>query len=117
MSITIVLVVIIVLLLWRMKPVKGIHTITTNELKAAINDKAQIKEMVLIDVRTPNEFAARNIKEFKNLPLGSDFTKLPKNKEIVVICQSGMRSMTACKKLKKLGYINITNVSGGMRSY
>ena len=40
----------------------------------------------------------------------------PTNKEIVVICQSGMRSKAACKQMKKLG-LNVTNVRGGMSAY
>ena len=64
------------------------------------------KDKVFVDVRTPGEYKARNIRQFKNIPLGSDFSKLPKDKEIVVICQSGMRSSQACKQLKKLGYEN-----------
>lgn len=117
MSIIIILVAIIVFLLWRVKPAKGVKSITTSELKTALKDKAFTKTAVCIDVRTPSEFAARNVKPFKNLPLGSDFSTLPKEKEIIVICQSGMRSATACKQLKKLGYTKITNVRGGMSAY
>lgn len=98
---------------WRMMPTKGVKTISTNELKAIINDKNK----VFIDVRTPREYKANGLKQFKNVPLGSDFSKLPKDKEIVVICQSGMRSKQACGKLKKMGYTNITNVRGGMSAY
>lgn len=102
-----------VFIAWKMMPTKGINTISTAELKTIINDR----DKVFIDVRTPGEYKARGLKQFKNIPLGSDFSKLPKDKEIVVICQSGMRSKQACKQLKKLGYQNITNVRGGMGAY
>lgn len=98
---------------WRIKPVKGVKTISTAQLKAMINDK----DKVFVDVRTPAEYKARNVKQFKNIPLGSDLSKLPKDKEIVVICQSGTRSKQACNQLKKLGYEQITNVRGGMSAY
>lgn len=98
---------------WRMMPTKGVKTISTNELKTIIHDQHK----VFIDVRTPREYKANGLKQFKNVPLGSDFSKLPKDKEIVVICQSGMRSKQACGKLKKMGYTNITNVRGGMSAY
>ena len=71
----------------------------------------------MVDVRTAAEYKGRNIKQFKNIPLGSDLSKIPKDKEVVVICQSGMRSTSACKQLKKLGYSKITNVRGGMNNY
>ncbi|WP_339194767.1 rhodanese-like domain-containing protein [Solibacillus sp. FSL R5-0449] len=105
--------VIVAFLAWRMKPVKGVKTISTSQLKTMINDK----DKVFVDVRTPAEYKARNVKQFKNIPLGSDLSKLPKGKEIVVICQSGMRSKQACNQLKKLGYEQVTNVRGGMSAY
>jgi rhodanese-related sulfurtransferase len=109
----IIIAVIVAFFVWRMKPSKGVSSISTAELKGMLNDK----DKVFIDVRTPGEYKARNIKQFKNMPLGTDYSKLPKNKEIVVICQSGMRSNNACKQLKKLGYEKVTNVRGGMSAY
>ena len=113
MEIVILIAVIVAFFVWRMKPVKGVNTISTAQLKTMINDRNK----VFIDVRTRGEYKARNIKQFKNIPLGSDFSKLPKDKEIVVICQSGMRSSQACKQLKKQGFENVTNVRGGMSAY
>jgi len=113
MSTWIIIAVVVLFVAWRIMPTKGIKTISTLQLKTIINDQ----DKVFIDVRTPREFKANNLKQFKNIPLGSDFSKLPKDKEIVVICQSGMRSNQACKQLKKLGYQNITNVRGGMSAY
>lgn len=113
METIIIIAVIVAFLAWRMKPAKGIQTITTAKAKEIINDK----DKVFIDVRTPAEYKARNVKQFKNMPLGTDYSKLPKDKEIVVICQSGMRSMQACKQLKKLGYEKVTNIRGGMSAY
>ncbi len=109
----IIIIAVAVFLIWRMKPGKGVNSISTAELKSILDDK----DKVFIDVRTPNEYRSRNIKQFKNMPLGTDFSKLPKDKEIVVICQSGMRSSNACKQLKKLGYEKVTNVRGGMSAY
>ncbi|WP_332649071.1 rhodanese-like domain-containing protein [Lysinibacillus sp. 54212] len=105
--------VVAAFLVWRMKPTKGVKAISTANLKNILNDK----DKVFVDVRTPGEYKARNIKQFKNIPLGSDFSKLPKDKEIVVICQSGMRSGQACKQMKKLGFEKVTNVRGGMSAY
>lgn len=52
---------------------------------------------MFVDVRTPAEYKGKNIYQFKNIPLGTDLSKLPKDKEIVLICQSGIRSSQACK--------------------
>lgn len=109
----IVLAIVVAFIIWRFKPVKGIRTISTTELKEIVNDK----DKIFIDVRTKGEYRAGHIRSFKNMPLGSDFSTLPKDKEIVVICQSGIRSMQACKQLKKLGFEKVTNVHGGMNAY
>jgi rhodanese-related sulfurtransferase len=113
MEIVILIGVVVLFLVWRMMPVKGISSVTTEQLKGMLNDR----DKVFIDVRTPAEYKGRHIRQFSNLALGSDLTKLPKDKEIVVICQSGMRSSQACKQLKKSGYTKITNVRGGMSTW
>lgn len=109
----IILAVVIAFFVWRMKPAKGVQSISAAQLKNILNDK----DKVFIDVRTPAEYKGRNIPQFKNVPLGSSFDKVPKDKEIVVICQSGMRSSQACKQLKKQGFERVTNVRGGMSAY
>lgn len=113
MEIWIFIALVIIFLILRMKPVKGLKSISTTELTNVLNDQ----EKVFVDVRTPGEYKSCNIRQFKNIPLGSDLSKLPKDKEIVVICQSGMRSIQACKQLKKLGYEKVTNVRGGMSAW
>ncbi|SFP98737.1 Rhodanese-related sulfurtransferase [Psychrobacillus psychrotolerans] len=113
MKIAILIAIVVAFFVWRIMPTKGVTSISTAELKTIINDN----DKVFVDVRTPGEYKARNIRQFKNIPLGSDFSKLPKDKEILVICQSGMRSNQACKQLKKLGYTKVTNIRGGMSAY
>jgi rhodanese-related sulfurtransferase len=118
---TIVNLIILGFIVWflyqRFVPAKGIKNINVTELKAELNNKGSKQ---FIDVRTPNEYRGNHIKDFKNIPL-SEFGKrtqeLSKDKEVVVICQSGMRSSNASKALKKLGFKEITNVKGGMNSW
>ncbi|HIW35163.1 MAG TPA: rhodanese-like domain-containing protein [Candidatus Paenibacillus intestinavium] len=113
MEAAIVIGILILFIIWRKLPTKGVTAITVQQLKGILTDKNK----VFIDVRTQGEYSGRHIAQFKNVPLGSDLSKLPKDKEIVVICQSGMRSNQACKQLKKLGYDKITNVRGGMNAW
>lgn len=104
------------LIVRRMIPVKGVRQISTLELKNELNEK----ERQFIDVRTTGEFKANHIKGFKNIPLHQltqKSSELSKNTEIIVICQSGMRSQKASKILKKLGFENVTNVKGGMSAW
>ncbi|GAE95301.1 rhodanese-like domain protein [Gracilibacillus boraciitolerans JCM 21714] len=108
---------VIFLVVKRFMSVKGIKNISTAELKTELQDKNK----QFVDVRTPVEFQRNKIKEFKNIPLHtiakSATDQLARDKEVVVICQSGMRSQKAAKVLKKLGFTNVTNVKGGMSAW
>ncbi|WP_175073212.1 rhodanese-like domain-containing protein [Terribacillus sp. AE2B 122] len=95
---------------------KAAKQISTAELKGILNDKNK----QFIDVRTSGEYNAKHIKQFKNIPLHelkSKASSLNQNKEVVVICQSGMRGSQAAKVLKKMGFNSITNVRGGMNTW
>lgn len=100
----------------RFLPTKGVANISTTQLKLILNDKNK----QFVDERTPAEFKGNHIRGFNNIPLHQLEQKadkeLSKEKDVVVICQSGMRSQKASKVLKKLGY-NVTNVSGGMSAW
>jgi rhodanese-related sulfurtransferase len=100
----------------RILPAKGVRYITTSELKKELGKK----DTQYIDVRTPMEFRANHIRGFKNIPLyelRKRAHELSKEKEVIVICQSGMRSTKASKLLKKLGFKHVTNVEGGMNAW
>lgn len=97
-------------------PSKGIKAISADDLKLVIKRKGQ----QLIDVRTPAEFKANRIKEFKNIPLAElpmRIGELDAKKDVYLICQSGMRSSRAAAILKRNGFTNVINVTGGMNNY
>ena len=116
---TIVSTLFIVLATWfvisRFLPVKGVQNINGKELKSIVGKKGKY----FIDVRTVGEYRGNHMKGFQNIPLNdlaSKANQLDKNKEVIVICQSGMRSKQAAKMLKKLGFQQVINVSGGMNA-
>ena len=109
----IVLAICIAVLLWKKRPVEGIKTITTDELQTMLRDQ----DKIFIDVRNARDFNKMHVAPFINDPNGKGIAALPKDKEIVVMCRSGIRSLDICKELKKLGYPRITNVKGGISSY
>jgi len=99
-----------------MLPSKGVRQISVVELKSNLHDKNK----QYIDVRTPGEFRNNNIRGFKNIPLHQlpqKLNELSKEKEVIVICQSGLRSNKASKILKKHGFKQVTNVKGGMSAW
>lgn len=101
------------IVVWKMRPVAGVKTITTDELQTMLRDQ----DKIFIDVRSAGDFNKMHVAPFLNDPHGRGIAALPKDKEIVVMCRSGLRSLETCKQLKKLGYDRVTNVKGGITSY
>lgn len=67
---------------------------------------------VIIDVRTPGEFAGGHVKGSINIPLDQISTKadtLKKQKSIIVCCRSGNRSGQAKRILNAKGLTNVEN--------
>jgi NADPH-dependent 2,4-dienoyl-CoA reductase/sulfur reductase-like enzyme/rhodanese-related sulfurtransferase len=74
---------------------------------------------LLLDVRTPEEFAKGAIPDSVNIPvddLRSRLNELPKDREIAAYCQVGQRGYLATRILRQAGF-NVSNVSGGYRTY
>lgn len=104
-------------ILRRMIPPKGVKQMSASELNKEL--KLNKKNKQFIDVRTPIEFQGNHVKGFKNIPLQSlksRLSELDPEKEVVVICQSGNRSMVAARVLIKHGF-EVTNVQGGVNAY
>jgi hydroxyacylglutathione hydrolase len=75
-------------------------------------------KLVVLDVRREAEFAAGHLKEAINIPLNDlvdpgSMANLEENQNIYVHCGGGYRSVTASSMLKRQGFHNLRNVSGG----
>jgi len=85
-------------------------------------DLMRDKNNLILDVRTPQEFNETKIKGSINIDYyESDFLenigKLEKEKTILIYCRSGNRSFYAMQKMKKMGFKNPLNLSGGIISW
>ena len=72
---------------------------------------------IILDVRTPAEFADKHIPGAINIPnetiSTAEIPELPdKDQLILVYCRSGNRSKQASEKLAALGYTNIVEFGG-----
>jgi rhodanese-related sulfurtransferase len=70
----------------------------------------------LLDVRQPEEYRQGHIAGAKLIPLNQlhlRMDELPKAQEIICVCQSGSRSLSATRQLAEAGY-KVTNLRGGM---
>ena len=74
----------------------------TMDYDAIANDP----DIVIVDVRTQEEYASLHVKDAINIPLDTidENINLDKEKKIYVYCKSGIRSKQAYDKLKDLGY-------------
>lgn len=91
----------------------GIKQISARELD-------QKKGMVILDVRADKEYAVGHIPGAVHVPLaeiGDRVKKLKKDKEIVVYCQNGSRSVWAIKRLMGMGYTSLFNLKGGFNAW
>ena len=80
---------------------------------------AQGEQLLVLDVRQPDEFAEGHVKGSTLIPLDQlalRLDELPKDQEIVAICRSGNRSGVATGLLQRAGFKAI-NVKGGMLAW
>ena len=86
-------------------------------MDAAITMMEEESGYIILDVRTPEEFADKHIPGAINIPnetIGAaEIPELPdKDQLILVYCRSGNRSKQASEKLVALGYTNIVEFGG-----
>ena len=80
------------------------------------------KNVVLVDVRTPKEFAEGHLKGATNVTWGNDFESLwkaagiKKQFTVAVYCRGGRRSKAAAKELVKKGY-KVIELEGGITAW
>lgn len=77
---------------------------------------------VVIDVRTPEEYAAGHLIHAINIDVNSpDFTdqvnRLDKSLYYIVYCASGYRSNIARQKMEQLGFNHVINLTGGITAW
>ena len=75
---------------------------------------------VLIDVRTPGEVAEGTAPGSINIPLQEAEQRLaefPKDKDLLIFCRSGKRSMAVSNFLISNGYERVFNVVGGFLAF
>ncbi|MDX8387816.1 MAG: rhodanese-like domain-containing protein [Ghiorsea sp.] len=80
----------------------------------------QSEPHTLIDVRSAGEWNGGRASNAIHIPLNEvtqRMNKIPKDKPVVLICASGMRSSMAAVKLAKAGYEPVYNFAGGMGSW
>lgn len=87
-------------------------------------------DLLIVDVREPEEFAAMHIPHSLNVPRGIlesacewDFEETEpelvqaRDREVIVVCRSGHRSVLAANSLQVLGFNNVASLKTGLRGW
>ena len=77
------------------------------------------KDNVILDVRTPKEFAEGHLAEavnidYKSKEFPTKIAELDKSNIYLVYCAVGGRSAGACEKMSKMNFITLYNLDGGI---
>ena len=88
--------------------------VSTDEAIAMMEEE---NDYIILDVRTPEEFAEKHIPDAINIPnetIGTEeIPELPDKEQLILVyCRSGNRSKQASEKLVRLGYTNIVEFGG-----
>ena len=98
------------------KNYRNSEDINIEELKNLIKTN---KEIILLDVRSPQEYKEGYLNGAINIPLYEleeccDCKLKDRQKTIIAYCQSGIRSRKAVNILKKSGFKNLYHLKGGL---
>ncbi len=94
------------------KKADTIHSVTAEEFVGNLNPSTNV-----LDVRKPGEVESGMIENANHICLSqlqNELHSLDKNKEYVIHCAGGYRSMMAASIMKREGFEHLTNVYGGM---
>jgi len=109
-------VIFALLVFMKILPGRGVKQITVDELRKMLKDES----VQFIDVRPPAKYNQFHVYGFENIPLRhirKESKSLSKDKKTVVICQTGARGNEACKRLKRRGFTDLSNVRGGLSTW
>lgn len=93
-------------------PGGGIPSVTPAEASAAAAGGA-----LIVDVRELDEFTTERITGVALVPLSAfrdRYVELPKDRPLLMVCHTGVRSSSATMFLRQNGWSDVRNVTGGM---
>ncbi len=77
-------------------------------------------DVAVIDVREPHEYNAGHVPNAKLIPVATVFAhkdELPRDKDVIFICQVGQRSALACEMAAAAGLTRLFNLEGGTEAW
>src|SRR4030042_3538646 len=95
--------------------ISTVVNVSAGDADQLIKENTDSGNIVILDVRTPQEYQSGHLENAKNIDYSSQNFKdevgnLDRTKTYVVYCRSGNRSREASKIMKDLGFANIYNL-------
>ena len=99
-----------------------IENITPQEAFTLIQDNDGNPDFVILDVRTPQEFAEGHIEDAANIDFNSmtfrdDLDKLDKDRIYLIYCRTGFLSGQALDIMEELGFNEVYKPTGGIEAW
>jgi len=95
-----------------------------------LTERLENEKILIVDIREPYEYEAMHIQDSLNVPRGIletaceyDFEETvpelveARDKEVVLVCRSGNRSIFAAEVLQKMGYQHVYSLQTGLRGW
>jgi len=96
------------------------NNVSVSEARYLMNEQNYNKVDLILDVRTGEEYARSHIKDSVLIPimiLAEKMNEIERGQSILVYCNNGNRSKTACEFLTSKGHKYIFNMLGGIEAW
>jgi rhodanese-related sulfurtransferase len=98
------------------------RNVRPGEAQALIREKAGNRDFVVLDVRTPGEFAQRHLEgavlvDYRSPGFREEMAGLDRSKTYLVYCRTGNRSDKALGIMRELGFRNYYHLVGGIKRW
>ncbi len=101
---------------------KVIDQMEPDEVFILIENEVNNPNFIILDVRTPNEYKEEHLENACLLNVKSpsfevQLDRMDKNKKYFVYCRRGKRGIIACNLMKKHGFSEVYNITGGINRW
>ncbi len=98
------------------------HALGPGEAQSLIRENDGNRDFVVLDVRTPGEFAQGHIEgavlvDYRSPGFREKIAGLDRSKTYLVYCRTGNRSGQAWKLMRELGFRNTYHLEGGIKRW
>jgi rhodanese-related sulfurtransferase len=102
--------------------VGGFADLSPAEGRETIARRSGDPGFVLLDVRTPSEFAEERIRgavmvDYRSPSFRDEMAKLDREKTYLVYCRTGNRTKGALQVMRELGFRNVLHLAGGITKW